>query len=87
MKEHRSDINIPVVESFLRTMLELLYELQQRGEQHSDLHAANVLVAKSEFDIYNRITFRVTDFSVRKLTEHAAHASDYLYTAHSQTVA
>jgi serine/threonine protein kinase len=81
MKEHRSDINLPFIEHFLRTMLELLYELQQRGEQHGDLHAGNVLVAQSEFDIYNRTTFRVTDFGVRKLTGHAAHASDYLYTA------
>ncbi len=81
MKEHRSDINLPFIESFLRTMLELLYELQQRGEQHGDLHVGNVLVAQSDFDIYNRTTFRVTDFGVRKLTGHAAHASDYLYTA------
>src|SRR5262249_55316197 len=78
MKEHRSDINLAFVEGFLRTMVELLYELQQRGEQHGDLHAGNVLVAKSEFDIYNRTHFRVTDFGVRKLTGYAAHASDYL---------
>jgi hypothetical protein len=64
-------------------MLEFLYELQQRGEQHGDLHAGNVLVAKSEFDPYNRnqTHFRVTDFGVQKLTGSAPHASDYLYTA------
>ena len=78
MKEHHSDINLAFVEGFLRTMFELLYELQQRGEQHGDLHAGNVLVAKSEFDIYNRTHFRVTDFGVRKLTGYEAHASDYL---------
>jgi hypothetical protein len=81
MKEHHSEVNLPFVESFLRTMFELLYELQQRGEQHGDLHAGNVLVAQAEFDIYHRITFRVTDFGVRTLTGHAAHASDYLDTA------
>jgi serine/threonine protein kinase len=81
MKERRSDINLPFIESFLRTMLELLYELQQRGEQHGDLHAGNVLVAQSEFDVYNRIRFCVTDFGVQKLTGSAAHASDYLSTA------
>jgi hypothetical protein len=81
MKEHRGDINLSFIESFLRTMLELLYELQRRGEQHGDLHAGNVLVAQSAFDPYNRIHFRVTDFGVGKLTGSAAHASDYLYIA------
>jgi serine/threonine protein kinase len=81
MKEHHSEVNLPFVESFLRTMFELLYELQQRGEQHGDLHAGNVLVAQSDFDVYNRIRFCVTDFGVQKLTGSAAHASDYLSTA------
>jgi serine/threonine protein kinase len=86
MREHRADINLPFVEIFLRTMLELLYELQQRGEQHGDLHAGNVLVAQSAFDPYNRIHFRVTDFGVGKLTGSAAHASDYLHIPSSLVV-
>lgn len=68
MKAHRSGIDLPFIETFLRTMLGLLFEQQRHGEQHGDLHAGNVLVAKSEFDIYNRPNFRVTDFGVRKLT-------------------
>ena len=51
MKDHPSDIDIPFIETFLRTTLGLLFELQRRGDQHGDLHARNVLVAKSEFDI------------------------------------
>ena len=78
MRQHRAEVNVPFAETFLRTMLELLYELKHRGYQHGDLHAGNVLVAKSEFDIYGRTTFRVTDFGVRELTEHSADASDYL---------
>lgn len=78
MKQKSSDVDVPFVENFLRTMLELLYELQRRGALHGDLHARNVLVAKSEFDIYERTTFRVTDFGVRRISERTAGTSDYL---------
>ena len=81
MKQDQSDIDVPFIESFLRTMLELLYELKKRGYSHGDLHAGNVLVAKPEFDIYGRTTFRVTDFGVRELTGHVTHANDYLHVA------
>lgn len=81
MSQHRADINMPFVETFLRTMFELLYELKRRKFQHGDLHAGNVLVATSEFDVYARPTFRVTDFGVRELTGQTAHGNDYLYVA------
>ena len=81
MDKHRDEINVPFVETFLRTMFELLYELKKREYQHGDLHAGNVLVAKSEFDIYERPTFRVTDFGVRELTGQVTHANDYLHIA------
>ena len=81
MRKHRSEINIPFVETFLRTMFELLYELKERKLQHGDLHAGNVLVSTPEFDIYQRPTFRVTDFGVRELTGQTSHVSDYLYVA------
>ena len=78
MKQHQTAIDVPFVENFLRTMLELLFELKKREFQHGDLHAGNVLVAKSEFDVYGRTTFHVTDFNVREFTGHVAHAKDYL---------
>ena len=81
IKEHGSNINIAFVETFLRTMFELLYELQERNLQHGDLHAGNVLVATSEYDVYGRPGFRVTDFGVRELTGHSAHGNDYFYVA------
>ena len=62
-------------------MFEILYELKQRKLQHGDLHAGNVLVATSEFDIYERPAFRVTDFAVRELTGQTSHTSDYLHVA------
>lgn len=81
IRQHGAEVNVSFAENFLRTMLELLYELKQRGYPHGDLHAGNVLVAKSEFDIYGRTIFRVTDFGVRELTEHSADVSDYLSVA------
>ncbi len=81
MQQCRTDVNLSFVETFLRTMLELLYELKQLGYSHGDLHAGNVLVAKPKFDIYERTTFRVTDFGVRELTGHVTHADDYQHVA------
>ena len=81
IKHDQSNIDLPFIESFLETMLGLLHELKERRYQHGDLHAGNVLVAKSEFDIRERMTFRVTDFGVRELTGATAHASDYLHVA------
>ena len=79
--QFRSDINIPFIVDFLLTMFGLLYELNQRGFHHGDLHAGNILVAKSDFDMYGRTTFRVTDFGVKELTGGTFHANDYLYIA------
>lgn len=80
-KALRENVDIPFIKIFLGTMFNLLFELKQRGYQHGDLHAGNILVAKSDFDMSGQVTFRVTDFGVRKLTGQAAHASDYLYVA------
>jgi len=81
MQKQSSDISIRFIESFLRTMFEVLYELQRRGYQHGDLHAGNILVAKSEYDIHERTNFRITDFGVWQLSEQPIHASDYLSVA------
>lgn len=77
-----SNITVPFVEDFLRTMLEVLYELKQRKSRHGDLHAGNVLVARSEYDVYGRTTFRATDFGVQQVSERTQGTSDYLGVAH-----
>ena len=79
MKESNDEINIPFIEGFLRTMFGLLYELERRSYSHGDLHAGNVLVAKSEFDLEEQISFRVTDFGVRQFSDKARHESDFLF--------
>ena len=78
VRKNASEIDVPFVENFLRTMFGLLYELERRQYQHGDLHAGNVLVAKSEFDMDGRRDFRVTDFGVRRFSGHPTHATDYL---------
>ena len=81
MKAERDNVDVRFVERFLETMFELLFELKQRNLQHGDLHAGNVLVATSPYDIHARPTFRVTDFGVGELTGHTSHANDYLHVA------
>ena len=81
IKDHKDEIDIPFVESFLRIMFELLFELQQLNITHGDLHAGNILVASPKYDIYNRPVFRVTDFGVRELTGHPPFVNDYMNVA------
>lgn len=81
IKKKSSEVTIVFIERFLRTMFELLHELKLRKLNHGDLHAGNILISKSEYDIYGRITFRVTDFGVGELTGLLAHTNDYLYVA------
>ena len=81
IRTHSGMINVTFIETFLDTMLGLLYELEQRGFQHGDLHAGNVLVTVPEFDFYGQPQFRVTDFGVHDLTGQTSHANDYLYLA------
>ena len=48
IKNKRRDISIAFIERFLNTMFSLLFELDQRGMEHGDLHAGNVLVFSVE---------------------------------------
>ena len=77
VKKHRRDIEVGLIEGFLSTMFGFLFELKQRGMVHGDLHAGNVLVARSDFDLRGEVQFWVTDFGISELTE-GAHRSDYL---------
>ncbi len=83
MKEKRSNIDIPFIENFLKTMFGLLYELDRRESQHGDLHPGNILVAHSAYDLSRKKTFRVTDFGVGELIGQDAHANDYLNVANT----
>ena len=47
IRRHPQDIDVVFVESFLETMFGLLFELKERQSHHGDLHAGNILVARS----------------------------------------
>lgn len=64
-EDTRSNINISFIEEFLRTALDLLFELEKLQLQHGDLHAGNILVSENEYSRYHRLRFRITDFGVR----------------------
>ena len=81
IRQDQSNINVLFIEDFLRSMFGILHELKERKLTHGDLHAGNILISKSEYDIYGKIMFRVTDFGVGKLSGHLAHPNDYLYVA------
>ena len=80
LKTHSRDIEIGFIEDFLRKMFGLLHELKERGMSHGDLHAGNVLVSRSRFDLTEEIQFKVTDFGVADVTT-TDHNSDFLFLA------
>ena len=81
VKRRSDEIDVPFVETFLRTMFELLYELKTRRMVHGDLHAGNVIVSPGEYDVYQRPSFRVTDFRVLGNRAPGSELNDYLYVA------
>lgn len=78
---NRNNIDLSFIRRFLDTMLLLLLELEERGYQHGDLHAGNILVVKSRFDIDERYVFRVTDFGVRNFSAPSQRPSDFFSVA------
>ena len=78
VKHHSESVTVPLVETFLRTMFELLFELEQRRIVHGDLHPGNVLVETPRYDVYAQPRFRVTDFCIGSLDGHPDAANDYL---------
>ena len=82
-REHRERVDLTFIRAFLSTMLSLLFELQARRLTHGDLHAGNVLVVTSPYDIEGLASFRVTDFGVRTISGSAGHATDFLNVANT----
>ncbi len=80
IKKKRNEISVAFIETFLRTMFGLLFELDQRDMEHGDLHAGNVLVSQSKYSLSGEATFKVTDFGITEITG-MTHTSDYLFVA------
>ena len=80
VRKNRRHITIPFIESFLSTIFNLLFELVERKIEHGDLHAGNVLVSTSTYDLSGDTMFRVTDFGITNVTD-AEHGNDFLFVA------
>lgn len=78
IKQSKNTISVLFIKHFLQKMLELFYELQQRGIEHGDFHSRNILVTKpSQYQRNSREEFKVTDFGIGGLTSDAIHLDDY----------
>lgn len=62
IEANRGNVELPFIEQFLSAMFGLLFELEQRGMVHGDIHADNVLVTRSRYNLGGDVQFRVTDF-------------------------
>ena len=62
IRDNRGNVELPFIEQFLSAMFGLLFELEQRGMVHGDIHADNVLVTRSRYDLGGDVRFRVMDF-------------------------
>lgn len=79
IEKEGTEITIPFITQWLATMLELLFEMQQRSVVHGDLHAGNVLVEdRSSYALMGaRFAFRVTDFGVKDATSDRRFKDDF----------
>lgn len=65
VKNHKNNITISFIESYLKTILELMLEMQLKLIEHGDLHSGNVIVEDpTEYQIRPHHKFRITDFGV-----------------------
>ena len=78
LRDRSQDVGVSLVETFLRTTFELLYELNERHIIHGDLDAGNIIVEDPQFNVYGQARFRVTDFGVKDIGEELDGAIDYL---------
>ena len=83
--DYPDEITVPFTVFWLETMLNLLFEMKQRGVGHGDLHAGNILVEdQSSYSVMGpRFVFRVTDFGVGDTTSDPRFKDDYLQAAHT----
>lgn len=78
IKSNRHQITVPFIKSFLQAMLELFYELHERGIEHGDFHNRNILVTKpSPFQRNATEKFKVTDFGTGGITSDAKLTNDF----------
>ena len=78
IRERKDLITIPFVETFLKTILELLHEMESKKIPHGDLHAGNILVENAAaFQLVPRPSFKVIDFGVGTSTTDGQFKDDF----------
>lgn len=61
--DHRSELNVPFIESIISTILNVLFACHSQGIIHGDLHAGNILISNPDPRIRNsRRKIFVADF-------------------------
>jgi energy-coupling factor transporter ATP-binding protein EcfA2 len=73
------EMTVAFIVSCLESMLNLLFEMQQRGIRHGDLHSGNILVEdRSSYDLAGpQFVFRVTDFGVADASSEQRFKDDF----------
>ena len=81
--DYPDEITVSFIVQWLVAMLNLFFEMKQRGVCHGDLHAGNILVEdQSSYNLMGpHFAFRVTDFGVGDTTSEPRFKDDYLQLA------
>ena len=82
ISKNKNEVTISFIEEYLRTILSLLWEMEDKSIPHGDLHEGNVIVAERyKYDPNARESFRVTDFGVSAAYQPNAEVNDRLMVA------
>ncbi len=78
IKLNKAGISIQFVLDLLKSILELLVEMEGRDIKHGDMHLRNILVeSPNEFEMAPKTTFRVTDFGAWTTSSEQRIRDDY----------
>jgi len=78
LRRNPDDISVSFTHTFLKTMLDLYREMEDRGISHGDIHSGNIIVEnRSDSLIPPPYAFRVTDFGVASVTSDTPFRDDY----------
>ncbi len=78
IKDNKNNIKVKFIRDYLSEIFQLLFEMKERGMQHGDLHSGNVLIEKlAENQLVPRLSFRVTDFSISRVSSELTIQDDY----------
>jgi hypothetical protein len=78
ISKNKGKINVGFIIDLLKTLFDVLNEMDSKGIQHGDLHTKNILVEDRSFSLTpTNYAFRVTDFGVVSATGERGLIDDY----------